>query len=366
VHTFQTAAFDLANNLDATPVSGSFTESGGGTCAAPELGSLTTESRGPTLRELHIPVNLHGETADEQIDYGTTAAYGTHLELRMNPSDTAGDEEIGPLAPATLYHFKVVIKTVAGTIDSGDQTFTTDPLGADVLPTVSLGTPIVVGDHAVVIPLTVDPGNVPGGYGVEIDDHGSLTDQMSPQIDNNETIAGGSGPVSRAIDIVDIDPGTYHLRAFAQQNSGNRDEVATPESTFSIPPVPAVPPVSPPQLPPIQKFKFRRSFIKVGAIKRGTKSISLVISHLPPSTSVGVTVKATLKGHASASRAKVKLLARGKGRAGKNGVARVKMKLGRKARAILRKRTKSLSLQVRVRPPGQSTSSITLHRKPRR
>jgi hypothetical protein len=364
VHTFQTAARDPANNLDPTPTTASFTESGGGACAPPEFGSLTTETGGPTFRTLHIPVNLHGEAADEQIDYGTTTAYGTHVEFGLDPDNTNGDEQIGPLTPGTLYHYKVTLKTAAGTIDSGDQTFTTDALGVDVLPQISLGTPLVVGDHAVVIPVTVNPGKVAGSYGVAIDDHGPITEEMSPAIDGKDEIAANSGPVSRVVDIVDIDPGTYHLRAFAGQDGGNFDEVMTPETTFSIPAIPVVPPVSPPPLQPLQPFKFRRSFVKIGKIRRGAKSISLVISHLPPSTSVGVTVKATLKAHASTSL--VKLLGRGKARAGKGGVARVKVKLGRKARAILRKRTKSLSLQVRVKPPGQSTTSITLHRKPRR
>ena len=117
-----------------------------------------------------------------------------------------------------------------------------------------------------------------------------------------------------------------------------------------------------PPPPQLAHFKLRAGFVKVGKIGRHSKTITLVISHLPPSTTVGVTVRATLAKHASVS--KVKLLGRGRAKAGKGGVARVRVKLGRTARAVLRsRRTKSVSLTVRVRPPGQSTSSLTLRRK---
>jgi hypothetical protein len=43
------------------------------------------------------------------------------------------------------------------------------------------------------------------------------------------------------------------------------------------------------------------------------------------------------------------------------------MRLSRKARKVLRsKRIKRLSIKVRVKPPGQSASSVTLHPKLRR
>jgi hypothetical protein len=45
-------------------------------------------------------------------------------------------------------------------------------------------------------------------------------------------------------------------------------------------------------------------------------------------------------------------------------VARVKIKLSSKARKVLRsKKTKSLSVKVRVKPPGQKATSVTLHPK---
>ena len=160
------------------------------------------------------------------------------------------------------------------------------------------------------------------------------------------------------IDVVDLEPGTYHVAGFALQQVGPLLSAITPDTTFTVPDVSGG---SPPPPPPLKPFKLRKSFIHVLRIRHGSKTITLVVSHLPPSTSVGVTVNATVRA------SKVKFLARGKGKANKLGVARVKMKLSRKARKVLRsKHTKSLSIKVRAKPPGLAASSVTLKAKLKR
>jgi hypothetical protein len=363
-HTFQTAALDPANNLDPTPATASFTETGGSACGAPEFGSLTATAFSPTLETLTIPIDPHGDGGALTVDYGTTPAYGSHLDERVSPDATHGDTDLDYLTPGTLYHYRVILTTPDGTADSGDLTFTTAPR-VDPLPTVSVGTPVIVGNHAAAIPLVVDPGNQLAAYGVFLEDRGATTPE-SPIVEADDEVLPGSGPVAKVLDLVDLDPGTYHLRGVVQQDGLPSEDIMGPDITFSIPPAaPAGPPAPAPPLPPVQKFKFLRGFIKVGKIRHGSKTITLVISHLPPGTNVGATMRATVKGHASAS--KVKLLGRGHAKANKLGVARVKVKLGRKARKVLRsRRTKSVSLQVRVKPPGDRTSSITLRRKLKR
>jgi hypothetical protein len=366
IHTFHIAALDGANNLDLTPATTSFTETGGGLCDAPTLGSLSATALTPTEEGLAIPLNPQGEGGALAIDYGTTASYGFHVDQSIPPDGFNGDTFVPSLSPGTLYHYRVTLTTPDGVASSGDQTFTTDPLGVDPLPTVSVGTPVVVGNHAAAIPLVVDPGNQTAIYGVFIDGRGP-TRVESPVIVNPDLIPAGSGSVSRVVDVVDLDPGTYHLRGVVDQESVGALQVMGPDVTFSVPAsAPAAPAgVPPPPLPPVQQFKLRGGFIKVLTIRHGSKTITLVISHLAPSTSVGVTARATLAGRATAS--KVKLLGRGRAKANKAGVARVKIKLSRKARKVLRsKRTKSVSLNVRVKPSGQPASSITLRRKLKR
>src|SRR5947209_2853360 len=65
------------------------------------------------------------ETADSQVEYGLTTAYGSSTTL--NPSlVTAHSQALSGLASSTLYHYRVKSKDAAGNLaTSGDSTFTT-------------------------------------------------------------------------------------------------------------------------------------------------------------------------------------------------------------------------------------------------
>jgi large repetitive protein len=360
-HTFSSAAVDNANNVDPTPATTSFLETGGtAACAAPVFGAPNPTSGSATNEGITVPFTSRpGAGGVTEIDYGTTAAYGQEQRDSFSPSSTNVDPELQYLQPGTLYHYKITATNPFGTATTGDQTFTTPPL-ADTLPTVTLGTPVIVGQHAAAIPITAaNPGTSDADFGIYMDDRGPINTDDSPTFEafSPNFLPPTSGPTTVAIDVVDLLPGhTYHVAGFVSEDNTPDLSVLTPDIAFTIPAAGGG--GSPPPPPPIKPFKFRKSFIKVGAIKRHSKTITLVIRNLPPSTSVGVTVNATV--HA----AKVKFLVRGKARANKAGVARVKMKLSRKARKVLlSKRTKSLSIQVRVKPPGLAASRITLHRK---
>jgi hypothetical protein len=86
--------------------------------------------------------------------------------------------------------------------------------------------------------------------------------------------------------------------------------------------------------------------------------VTLTIKNLPPSSSVGLTLNASV--HSAA----LKQLAKGHAKANKNGVARLKVKLSKKARKLLRNRhVKSLSVKITVTPKGQRATHLTLHSK---
>jgi hypothetical protein len=358
-HTFSAAAVDMANNVDATPVTTSFTETGGSSsCTTPNL-SVSTASESPTDEDIQASVNVHGDGGTRVVDYGTTSSYGFSRTDNVFPGSTDANATLSYLTPGTLYHYRVTLTTSVGTVTTGDATFTTAAAGSAV-PTASLGTPVVVGIHAVAFPVTADSGSPPGSVGVFLD-NAPVQPNQSPNFYALEGSPGGVGPFNTTVDVVDLDPGTYRARAFVNQSGPGGMDAVSPEITFTVT-APAGPPAtSPPPLPAVHPFKLRKGFVHVLRIRHGSKAITLVISHLPPNTSVGVTVNASVRASA------LKFLVRGKAKANKLGVARVKMKLSRKARKVLRsKRTKSLSIKVRVKPPGQSASSVTLKPKLKR
>jgi hypothetical protein len=361
-HSFSAAGVDQADNVDPTPATQALTETGGTTCASPHLGVISTTSESPTVQRINIAFPSPGEGGVMRVDYGTTAAYGLARAVDINPNATGNNPSLEGLAPNTSYHYDVTLTTPSGTVSSGDQVFTTASLSTDVLPVVALGTPVTVGHYAVSIPMTITGGGVQTNYGVLVNDAPVTPD--SPEFDGLDSLPGTS-PANRAVQLVDLQPGvTYHVQAFA--SDANDNFVATPDSTFTMPPFSVTPPVvTPPALPMVHHFKLRSGLIKVEAIKRGSKTITLVIRHLPSGSRVNVTVNATLAKKASAS--KTTRVAKGHAKAGKTGVARVKIKLSRKARKLLHsKRTKSLSLKVSLKPPGDTTTSITLRRKLKR
>lgn len=70
--------------------------------------------------------------SDSQVEYGTTTAYGASSTL--NPSlVTSHSVVLGTLIPSTLYHYRVRSANAAGSAWSGDHTFTTTAIIAEIV-----------------------------------------------------------------------------------------------------------------------------------------------------------------------------------------------------------------------------------------
>lgn len=73
------------------------------------------------------------------VDYGTTTAYGTFTNA-TNAGEGGLAQPVAAalsrLKPQTLYHFRFVASNAAGTVVSGDQTFTTSKAAAVILPVI--------------------------------------------------------------------------------------------------------------------------------------------------------------------------------------------------------------------------------------
>jgi hypothetical protein len=93
-------------------------------------------------------VDANNEATNYYFQYGTTRAYGT--ETAMTPVGSSGapvrvSTDLGGLAPATRYHYRIVARNGSGVALGGDRTFTTrrQPLGVSLAATPN---PIKVGD----------------------------------------------------------------------------------------------------------------------------------------------------------------------------------------------------------------------------
>jgi len=94
---------------------------------------------GATGATLEALVNPHGLATGYRFEYGPTSAYGTSVPvgggaLGAGTSDVARSEQVDGLAPASTYHLRVVAENALGTVPGPDRTFTTQTIGAGLLP----------------------------------------------------------------------------------------------------------------------------------------------------------------------------------------------------------------------------------------
>ncbi len=80
--------------------------------------------------QLNGTVNPHGKEVTEcKFEYGTTVGYGSSMACGSLPgkgeAPVAVSAAVSGLSPNTVYHFRVVAKTSAGTSHGEDETFTT-------------------------------------------------------------------------------------------------------------------------------------------------------------------------------------------------------------------------------------------------
>jgi phosphodiesterase/alkaline phosphatase D-like protein len=159
-------------------------------------------------------------------EYGTTTAYGEATEL--DPEPIGEDhvfhevtEDIGGLAPATVYHFRVVAINYTGTRFGPDQTFATP--GA---PTIDLASASAITASSAHLAGLVNPNSTDTTVHFE---YGSTETYGS----STGSVAIGKGRVDRdaAADITGLHPNTiYHYRVVATNQYGT---VSSRDQTFT-------------------------------------------------------------------------------------------------------------------------------------
>jgi hypothetical protein len=110
-------------------------------------------------------VNPRGATTEYYFQYGPTIAYGS-----QTPPAAAGDtgevkvaHAVSGLEPNTVYHFRVIVSSAAGTMDSTDATFTTKRVPLSLTAAVA-PSPVVFGSPLGLSGTLLGTGNA----GVEI------------------------------------------------------------------------------------------------------------------------------------------------------------------------------------------------------
>jgi len=150
------------------------------------------------------------QAADSQVDYGTTASYGTSSSLNSSMV-SAHVVTISTLIPATLYHYRVKSKNAAGLLStSGDFTFTTATGSDTTPPTVSMTSPVSGATVSGTITLAATASDNIGVVGVQF------------QVDSaNSGAEVTAAPYTLSLDTTKLSNGAHSLTAVARDAAGN-------------------------------------------------------------------------------------------------------------------------------------------------
>lgn len=113
--------------------------------AATTLGASDVTYSAATLHGL---INPHGQPANYQFDYGTTAKYGSQTPLAAGGTGTKStqvSETISGLQPLTTYHYRVVAFGPTGVTKGSDRSFQTPKIPLSIAA-VGVPNPVTYGN----------------------------------------------------------------------------------------------------------------------------------------------------------------------------------------------------------------------------
>lgn len=159
-------------------------------------------------------VNPSGTATSYYFQYGTSTSYGSSTPSTDAGSGTADvpvSANLTGLASSTIYHYRVVGVSSAGTTDGADQTFTTT-----TPPAVTTGTPSRITRAWAGIGGVVNPEGQATTYYFRYGTTTAYGLQSGPQ-----SAGSGSGPVAVHGDIYGLaSDTTYHYQLVAQSAGG--------------------------------------------------------------------------------------------------------------------------------------------------
>ncbi len=177
-------------------------------------GSGSTVSLKRTRAQIVYTINTQNNTSRYHLQYGASASYGQTTTPATVPAAVAGETvyiNLEDLTPGTLYHYRLQATNSAGSINTPDQTFTTNP---PTPPVVATGSANTVGQNNATITGSVNPQGEATTYGFEIgtgEEYGAPTGLATTS----------SGEETVGLALTGLQPGTtYHYRITATNADG--------------------------------------------------------------------------------------------------------------------------------------------------
>jgi hypothetical protein len=216
--------------------------------------------------KLRGAINPNSLETTYHFEFGTTTAYGTKLpaidvSVGSGTMSVAVSQEVTALAPATIYHYRIVATNSKGPTNSPDETFTTLP----EKPVVE-AQPVTEDTQGFHLNGTIDANGGDTTYFFEF----GITTSYGQHIPEPEADVGsGTSPVAISQLVPGLPPNVpYHYRIVAKNAGGTSISgdigFVTPskESPQSSPP-PGPP--SPPTVPPSNLFTAKATAKGTGA-----------------------------------------------------------------------------------------------------
>jgi hypothetical protein len=199
----------------------------------------TVDVQSPLFVSQHEATLLAGVNAENSDThyhflFGTTPSYG--MSVSAEEVDLGSSFGVRPvalpvagLAPGTTYHYALVASNSQGTVQSGDETFTTPTL-AELVPEVATGAASEVSPNGANISGTVDPRGLPTSYEFDIGTDTTYGSRVFGEV------GSGTQPSTLTLGLQGLAAGTlYHYRLVATNRYGT---VYGADETFTTPAFP--------------------------------------------------------------------------------------------------------------------------------
>jgi hypothetical protein len=168
--------------------------------AGPSIVSESAPSPKAEEARLEALVNPHNETTECHFQYGTEPSLATHTTVPCESESISGEEQgvgvnVSGLAQNTIYHYRVVLKSVGGTADGTPEPFTT---ALRPEKPVTLTQELVTGTTAT-LKGELNPGvTAKDGYYFAYDNNGTCEPAFTttPGVETTETKRAVSTPVT--------------------------------------------------------------------------------------------------------------------------------------------------------------------------
>ena len=194
------------------------------TSGPPAILEAGVSSRTPSAVQLGLVIAPHGLDTHYKVEYGASPSYGSTTaaaDLGSEEEVVYTQAEITDLSVNTTYHFRVIASNAEGTVESADETFTTDPI-----TTISQESAFHVSSSSVTLSAAAGSYGAPLTYRFE---YGATASYGSS---TQSTPVGSSYATAIVSELLPVH--LYHFRIAVESELGT---VYGPDATFTTRPL---------------------------------------------------------------------------------------------------------------------------------